>query len=152
MPLSATEAVGEMKTLPCLEQMLSHPTIKLGMKLGGFLAAGLPSFVLAIALNWVLVKHAMWHEIFAYAVVLLFQVVLNFLMCRWLVFTDRKETPMWMQFGQFMSGILFFRLADWALYSFLVSVCGFYFLAIQVANIFVFAVLKFRFSQKVMER
>ena len=122
------------------------------MKLGGFLAAGVPSFVLAIALNWFLVKQVMWHEIPAYAVVLTFQVILNFFMCRWFIFTDRKSTPMWIQFFQFVSGILIFRLMDCALYSFLVSVCGFYFLAVQAANVLVFAVLKFKYSQKVMER
>jgi hypothetical protein len=46
---------------------------------------------------------------------------------------------------------MLFRLADWALYSFVVHVCGFYFLAVQVANVFIFAVLKFKFSEKVLE-
>jgi putative flippase GtrA len=131
---------------------MEHPVMKRGIKLGGFLAAGLPSFILAIPLNWFLVKGALWSEAGAYALVLVFQVVLNFFMCRWFVFTDRKATPLWIQFGQFMSGILFFRLADWALYTFLVSVLDWYFIAVQVGNIFIFALLKFKFSQKVMER
>jgi putative flippase GtrA len=122
------------------------------MTFGGFLLAGLPSFALAIPLNWFLVTRMMWHETFAYALVLVIQVAVNFFMCRRFVFTDRKVTPMWHQFGQFMTGILFFRLADWALYSLLVSVFDFYFLAAQVANIFVFSVLKFKFSRKVIER
>lgn len=132
--------------------ILSHPATKTGLKLGGFLAAGLPAFILAVPLNWLLVERLGWYKAFAYALVLVFQVTMNFFMCRWFVFTDRKETALGTQFIQFLSGILLFRLADWGLYFLLVSVLGFYFLAVQVTNIFIFAVLKFKFSQKVMER
>ena len=135
-----------------LQDVAAHPLVRSGVKLSGFLAAGLPSFVLAVPLNWLLVEYLGWYEAFAYAVVLLFQVTINFFMCRRFVFTDRRETPMRTQFVQFMSGILIFRVADWALYTLLVNVFGLYFLAVQIANIFIFAVLKFKFSQKVMER
>jgi len=132
--------------------ILSHPGFKSGLKLGGFLAAGLPSFALAVPLNWVLVEKLRWFEPVAYALVLLFQVTVNFFMCRWFVFVDRNEKHILLQFGQFVSGILLFRVADWALYSVLVKVFDFYFLAVQVANIFIFVILKFRVSQKIMER
>jgi putative flippase GtrA len=134
-----------------IQFLLIHPMTKSITKIGGFLVAGLPSFALAIPINWFLVTQARWSEAVAYALVLVVQVTLNFFMCRWFVFTDRKVTPMWVQFGQFMSGILFFRLADWALYTLLVSAFGFYFLAVQIANIFIFAVLKFKYSQRIMK-
>ena len=142
-----------MKTINYIfRRAVAHPLIRSGAKLGGFLAAGLPSFLLAVPLNWVLVEGFQWFESAAYALVLLFQVTINFFMCRWFVFTDRKQTPVWTQFVQFLSGILLFRLADWALYALLVNVFGLYFLAVQVANIFIFAVLKFNFSRRVMEK
>jgi putative flippase GtrA len=132
--------------------VLSHPVFKSGLKIGGFLAAGLPSFALAVPLNWFLVEMLSWPEPAAYAVVLLFQVILNFFMCRWFVFKDRKQTAMLVQFYQFVAGILFFRIADWALYTAVVHYTAIHYLVAQVANVFIFVVLKFKFSQKVMER
>ena len=135
-----------------LRGLFAHPLIKSGMKLGSFLAAGLPSFALALPLNWLLVVRFHWNKAAAYALVLIMQVTLNFFMCRWFVFRERKQTPVWTQLIQFLSGILLFRAADWALYTLLVSVFGLYFLAVQVGNVLVFSVLKFGFARKVMER
>ena len=135
-----------------IRYILAKPVFKTGLKLGGFLAAGLPSFALAVPLNWVLVERFLWHKAGAYALVLCIQVTLNFFMCRWFVFKDRYDSSLWIQYSQFVSGILFFRLADWALYMFLVSVMDFYFLAVQLANVIIFSILKFKLSQKVMER
>jgi putative flippase GtrA len=126
--------------------------LKMGLKVGGFLVAGLPSFMLAIPLNWFLVDKLSWNTSLAYALVLVFQVTINFFMCRWFVFKDRKEIGLWVQFSQFVTGILLFRLADWGLYTILVKYIGLYYLGVQVANVFIFAFLKFRFSQKVMEQ
>jgi putative flippase GtrA len=133
-------------------RVLAHPLVRFGMRLGGFLAAGAPSFALAIPLNWLLVTRFHWNKAGAYAVVLTMQVTLNFFMCRWFVFKDRKPTPLWTQLVQFLSGIMLFRAADWALYTLLVSVFGLYFLAVQIANIVIFAVLKFEYARRVMER
>jgi putative flippase GtrA len=135
-----------------IRRLFAHPLTKFGVKLGSFLAAGLPGFGLALLLNWLLVTRLHWNKSGAYALVLVVQVTLNFFMCRWFVFRDRKHTPLWTQLIQFVSGILFFRAADWALYTLLVSVFGFYFLAVQIANVVIFALLKFQFARKVMER
>jgi len=140
-----------MKAVELLKTAASFPLVRFGARVGAFLAAGLPSFALAVPLNWVLVKKLMWHTAVAYALVLLFQVTLNFFMCRWFVFRKRSDRPLMLQLGQFMSGILMFRLADWAVYAILVEVVGVYFLAAQVANVLVFAVLKFHFSKRILE-
>lgn len=137
---------------PAVKDRVIDAGLKAGLKVGGFLAAGLPSFILAVPLNWFLVDKLLWNTSVAYALVLVFQVTVNFFMCRWFVFKDRKETGLWIQFSQFVTGILLFRLADWGLYTVLVKYIGLYYLAVQVANVFIFAFLKFRFSQKVMER
>lgn len=134
------------------KQSVVDAGFKKGLKVGGFLAAGLPSFALAVPINWFLVDKLLWNTSVAYAVVLLFQVTMNFFMCRWFVFKDRKETGLLIQFSQFVAGILFFRLADWGLYTVLVKYAGLYYLAVQVANVFIFAMLKYKFSKKVMER
>jgi putative flippase GtrA len=135
-----------------LQRVTRHAYFKSGLKLGSFLTAGLPAFALALPLNWMMVVRLKWHESLAYALIMVFQTTVNFFMCRRFVFTERKETSLWTQFGQFLAGILFFRLADWCLYSILVTVAGVNFLAVQVLNVILFAVLKFKFSQKVMER
>jgi putative flippase GtrA len=122
-----------------------------GYQMGGFLAAGLPAFALAIPLNWFLVDRLHWWAPSAYALALVGQVSLNFFMCRRFVFRQPKSTRLHVQFGQFMVGILFFRMADWLLYTLLVKYVGLYYLGVQVANVLVFAVLKFKFSQRVME-
>lgn len=120
-------------------------------KLGLFLIAGLPSFMMSVPLNWFLAEKLAVHKSIAYAIVMCFQLSVNFFMCRMFVFRNRRETSVWVQFSQFAAGIFAFRIADWCVYSFFVSVCGFYYIAVQFANVFLFALLKFKFSQSVME-
>jgi len=120
------------------------------IKLLKFLAAGLPSFLLAVPLNYFLVDFLKLPASPVYACVLVFQVSVNFFMCRWFVFEKTTDTPLWKEFGTFTAGILVFRLADWALYTLLVNVFGLYYLAVQLANVVIFSVLKFLFSEKTL--
>lgn len=122
-----------------------------GLKLIKFLLAGLPSFLVALPFNWLLVEKAQLARPLSYAIVLFFQVTVNFFVCRLWVFDADRGRSLWKQYVGFMAGIAFFRLADWGVYSLLVSVFGFYYLAVQLANIVVFSFLKFGFSKKVME-
>lgn len=122
-----------------------------GKKLFAFLSVGLPSFLIALPLNVFLVESLDWYEPIAYALILVFQVTMNFFMCRLFVFKERNNKSLLLQFWQFVCGILLLRLGDWTIYSFLVRVCGFYYLGVQLANIALFALIKFKFSQKVME-
>lgn len=140
-----------MNKIDFIRTLLSQPGIKFGLKLSRFLLVGIPAFTLSIFINWFLVKKAMWDEAFAYAIVLVIQVIINFFMCRWFVFLDKNSNPIWIQFGQFMSGILLLRFADWLVYTLLVSILGIYYLAVQIFNIFAFSILKFKYSQKVIE-
>lgn len=121
-------------------------------RVGVFLVAGLPAFILAIPLNWVMVDVLNWYEPVAYALVLVVQVVINFFMCRWFVFKNKKEMSVVVQFVQFFGGIVFFRALDWGVYTVLVTQFGFYYLAVQLANVFIFSLLKFSFSKRIMER
>ena len=141
-----------MNLIDSYRRMTGLPYFRTSMKLGGFLMAGLPAFALALPMNWLMVARMKWNESFAYAIIMIFQTTVNFFMCRRFVFTDRKETHLIIQFYQFAVGILLFRMADWGLYSILVTVVGLNFLVIQVLNVILFAILKFKFSQRVMER
>jgi putative flippase GtrA len=120
------------------------------IKLIKFLAAGLPSFLVAVPLNWLLVTKWGVPKGLAYALVLSFQVTLNFFMCRWFVFEKTSDKSLMAEFGAFVAGIAFFRLADWGVYSLLVSVVGFHYIAVQLLNVVLFSVLKFLYSERVM--
>ena len=124
---------------------------KRAFKVGKFLAAGVPAGLIALPINYLLVESAHLSKPAAYAIVLLFQVTVNFFICRHFVFEKTSSSPIRTQFVQFMSGILAFRTADWAVYSVFVGFFGSYFLALQVINAVLFAWLKFRFSERVME-
>jgi putative flippase GtrA len=121
-----------------------------GGRFVAFLGAGLPSFVVAVPLNYALVTYAGIPKSAAYALVLVFQVSVNFLMCRWLVFRERNERHVAVQFFQFLTSILGFRLLDWALYSFAVHVLRVPFLLMQFANIAIFAILKYWVSFRII--
>jgi putative flippase GtrA len=120
------------------------------LKLVKFLAAGLPSFILAVPLNWLMVDRLHLPKAPVYAVVLVFQITVNFFMCRWFVFEKKSASSLWRDFTAFFAGIAFFRLCDWLLYTFLVNVCGFYYLAVQLANVVIFSVAKFLFSERAL--
>lgn len=123
-----------------------------GAKLIKFLLAGLPSFLVALPVNWILVEQLNLDKALSYACVLFMQVTVNFFVCRFWVFEAASEKSLGVQYLQFLGGIFFFRLADWGVYYVLVSVCGLFYLAVQVGNIIVFAFLKFHFSKRVIER
>jgi putative flippase GtrA len=123
-----------------------------GKKILAFLLAGLPSFLLALPINYILVEYYKWPEILAYALVLLCQVTINFFLCRLIVFKEHNGKPLLTQFWLFFSGILGFRVADWVIYAFLVQTWGFYYLGVQMTNIVLFSLLKFKFSERVIER
>ncbi len=112
-----------------------------------FLAAGLPSFLLAVPANYWLAGRLGLAKPFAYAIVLAGQVTLNFFLNRAFVF--KRRGSILRGFVQFAVGILGFRAADWLVYVLLVDDCGFYYLAIQLGNVLVFSVPKFVFAERV---
>ena len=117
-----------------------------------FMAAGLPSFVIAVPANYLLVSHARLGKPLAYAIVMAMQVTINFFMCRRFVFGGKAAGPLARQFIAFFTGIMAFRVADWLLYVMLVNVVGLYYLAAQCLNVAVFGIAKFVFSERVFAR
>jgi putative flippase GtrA len=117
-----------------------------------FLLVGLPAFIIAIPLNYVLVEFLNLYKPAAYVIVLLFQVTINFFMLRWFVFRSSKDHPILKQYFLFLGGIGIVRLMDLGCYSLFVEVFGFYYLLVQLANVAVFSIIKFLFSKTVMEK
>jgi len=116
-----------------------------------FLLSGLPAFLLAIPANWFLVEVLHWPKPVSYLVVLWGQTTLNFFACRRFAFEVKDRPPTLRQYLQFLSGIGLFRLADWGVYTILVEVFSFYYLAVQLFNVAVFALLKFKFAESLFE-
>jgi putative flippase GtrA len=122
--------------------------VERAVRLLKFLAAGLPSFMLALPANYWLVDRLGLAKPLAYAIVLLGQLTLNFLLNRTFVF-EKRGGSLLREFGPFVVGILGFRVADWLVFVVLVDICGLYYLAVQLGNILVFSVPKFVFAEHV---
>ena len=136
----------------CSSRLYAFYQKHFGMKLIKFLLAGLPSFLVAIPVNWLLVEQLNMGKALSYACVLFMQVTINFFICRVWVFESAGRQSILVRYFQFLAGIFFFRLADWGLYTVLVSFFGLFYLGVQVFNIVIFAFLKFHFSKRVIER
>jgi len=122
------------------------------IKLFKFLLVGLPAFILALPLNYYLVEKANIPIPVGYIIVLCMQVTINFFLCRRFVFDPHPDKTLFRQFWQFFSGIIVFRIADWALYTLLTGAFDLYYMGVQMANIFLFAIIKFQYSSMVMEQ
>lgn len=118
------------------------------VRLVKFVAAGLPSFLLAVPANYWLAGRLGLVKPVAYAIVLAGQVTLNFFLNRVFVFEKRGKSIRH-EFVPFVVGLLGFRVADWLVYVLLVEVCGLYYLAVQLGNVLLFMVPKFVFAEGV---
>jgi putative flippase GtrA len=114
-----------------------------------FLAVGVPAFCLALPLNYALVDMLGIGRPAAYAVTLVVQVTINFFLCRAFVFPRRGERSVGQEFVEFLGSILGFRTADWMTYVFLVEAVGLPFLAVQVANVAIFALAKYAVAERI---
>jgi putative flippase GtrA len=116
-----------------------------------FLAVGLPAFALAVPGNYLLVERLGIPKSLAYALMLVMQVSMNYLMCKIFVFKNARPKPWYREFAAFFSGIALIRLLDWCFYVVLVHSFGVYYLLAQLINVAIFSVLKFLFSERVMQ-
>lgn len=126
--------------------------IKFIKQLIGFLAAGLPAFLVAIPINYLFVDILSFGKPLAYFITLIIQVTINFFMLKRFVFKGKTEDSILKQYLQFLGGISVFRLMDWGLYTFLVSFTSIYYLYIQAANVFIFSIFKFLYSKYILEK
>ncbi len=129
-------------------------------KLFLFLAVGLPAFLVAFPLNFLLVDRCGLHKALAYAIVLIVQVNINFPLCRRFVFEPAPDKTIWRQYVEFMGAVAVFRGLDWLFYTFCVEALRFplvivgrdcYYLAYQLANVIIFSLAKFVFCKRAIE-
>ncbi|MCP4978397.1 MAG: hypothetical protein GY931_19800 [Maribacter sp.] len=117
-----------------------------------FLLSGLPSFIVAIALNYILVSFFDMYKSMAYVIVLIMQVSINFFIVRRFVFHKKGYDNIFSEYYKFFIGIAFFRFLDWALYSIVVSLTPINYLIVQLGNVFIFSIAKFLYSKKILEK
>jgi len=116
-----------------------------------FLLVGLPSFLIAIPLNILLVEQCgLWKPV-SYAIVLIAQTSVNFFLCRRYVFTPSRHKSILQQYLEFMSAVAVFRGMDWGLYSVLVKTTTIHYIIIQCCNVIIFSIAKFFFSKRAIE-
>ena len=120
-------------------------------KLIGFLAAGIPGFLVALPLNVLLVELLGTATWIAYALVLFVQVTINFFSLILFVFKRNTSVSLYQQYMVFMSGVSLFRLLDWLLYVGLVRVLSIHFVFIQLFNVILFSLAKFVFVRRTIE-
>jgi putative flippase GtrA len=77
---------------------------------------------------------------------------MNFFACRIFVFEPGSHMPVYRQYAHFLSGIGAVRLVEWLLYTLLVEVFHWYYLAVQSVSLVLFAFIKFKFSESLFER
>jgi putative flippase GtrA len=116
-----------------------------------FLLAGLPAFLVAIALNYTLVTWARLPKPLAYGIALACQIALNFVICREFVFQAAPGASFVRQFTGFVAGIGLFRVLDWAVYSAAVEFLGVPYLAAQLMNVVVFSLPKYKYLEQVFQ-
>ncbi len=128
------------------------PLWRRGLVLFKFMASGLPSFLLAVPANYLLVEWAHWNKSLAYALIMAVQVTINFFICRAWVFGRRDQHALWKEFSAFFAGIMAFRCGDWVLYTAMTWLWPTQYLLIQCGNVAVFGILKFLFSERLFKR
>ncbi len=125
-----------------------------------FLAVGLPAFLIAFPLNFLLVDSCGLPKPLAYAIVLIVQVNINFPLCRRFVFEPAPEKSVGRQYAEFMGAVAVFRGLDWLFYTFCVEAFRFplviagrdcYYLAYQLVNVVIFSLAKFIFCRRAIE-
>ena len=115
-----------------------------------FLLAGLPSASLAIPLNILLVEFGTVNKPFAYGIVIVFQIFLNFCFINKYVFKNKKNKLIILSFLKFFFGILIFRILDWFIYIQLLSLFPNIYVIIQLFNIAIFSMIKFKYTKFIL--
>ena len=116
-----------------------------------FLLAGAPSAFLAIPLNVFLVEFGQLNKSISYLIVITFQILINFCFLKKYVFKNKKNELFIISFLKFYIGILIFRILDWFVYIKIISIFPNIYIIIQVLNIAIFSMLKFKYSKLMLD-
>ena len=112
-----------------------------------FLLAGLPSALLAIPLNIVLVEIGEVNKTISYGLVIFLQILLNFIFINNYVF---KYNNRFTSFIKFFFGIIIFRAFDLIIYSQMITLFPKLYILIQLSNVAIFSMIKFKYSKFIL--
>ena len=112
-----------------------------------FLLAGVPSALLAIPLNIVLVEIGEVNKTIAYGLVIFLQILVNFIFINNFVF---KYNSRFTSFIKFFFGIVIFRALDLIIYSQLINLFPKLYILIQLSNVAIFSMIKFKYSKFIL--
>ena len=112
-----------------------------------FLLAGLPSALLAIPLNIVLVEIGEVNKTVSYGLVIFFQILVNFIFINNYVFKYKNKFT---SFIRFFFGIVIFRTFDLIIYSQLINLFPKLYILIQLSNVAIFSMIKFKYSKFIL--
>ena len=113
-----------------------------------FLIAGLPSALLAIPMNICLVEIGEINKTFSYGIVILLQIIVNFIFIKNYVFNYKNNR--YTSFMKFFFGIIIFRFMDLIIYSQLINLFPKFYIFIQLTNIAIFSVIKFKYTKFIL--
>ena len=116
-----------------------------------FLLAGIPSASLAIPLNIFLVEVEKVNKPFSYAIIIFFQIVLNFCFINKYVFKNKKNQLVILSFLKFLFGIILFRILDWFIYVQFLNLLPNNYVIIQLINIAIFSMIKFKYTKLILK-
>ena len=112
-----------------------------------FLLAGLPGALLAVPLNIVLVEIGEVNKTVSYGLVIFFQILVNFIFINNYVFKYKNKFT---SFIRFFFGIVIFRTFDLIIYSQLINLFPKLYILIQLSNIAIFSMIKFKYSKFIL--
>ena len=113
-----------------------------------FLLAGLPSALLAIPLNIILVEIGEVNKTISYGLVIFLQILVNFIFINNYVFKYKNNR--FTSFIKFFFGIVIFRAFDLIIYSQLINLFPKLYILIQLSNIAIFSMIKFKYSKFIL--
>ena len=113
-----------------------------------FLLAGLPSALLAIPLNIILVEIGEVNKTISYGFVIFLQILVNFIFINNYVFKYKNNR--FTSFIKFFFGIVIFRAFDLIIYSQLINLFPKLYILIQLSNIAIFSMIKFKYSKFIL--
>tara|TARA_B100001939_G_C16538780_1_gene445359 strand:- start:3 stop:395 length:393 start_codon:yes stop_codon:yes gene_type:complete len=120
-------------------------------KISLFFLVGLPSYILAVALNYYLVEFIDISVLISYLLVLILQVVINFFLNLKYVFKSNGYKSTLLKFKHFSLSIITVRFLDWSLFALIISLFDIWYLFVQTLNILVFGLIKYVLSKKIFE-
>ena len=116
-----------------------------------FLLVGIPSYIIALLLNLILVEHLNISIVISYIPVLFLQVIINFILNLKFVFKGNRSKNFYIKMKNFMLLILLVRLFDWVFFVILTQYFIVWYIFAQLINVAIFSFVKFLVSIRIFE-